>query len=78
MKKTMTLVACAVFALSTMVSVAQNDAKTAAAPKKEEAKKADGTKADAKKAETPKAADSKKADASKADAKKAEPKAEKK
>ncbi len=78
MKKTMTLVACAVFALSTLVSVAQNDTKTPAAPKKEEAKKSDASKADAKKAETPKATETKKADASKADAKKAEPKAEKK
>ncbi len=75
MKKSMTLVACAVFALGTMVSVAQNDTKAPA--KKEDAKMAPAKKEDAKKADAPKA-DAKKADAPKADAKKAEPKAEKK
>jgi hypothetical protein len=70
MKKTMTLVACAVFALSTMV--AQNDTKAPAkkdeAKKEAPAKKDDAKKADAKKAEP----------AKKDDAKKAEPKADKK
>ena len=75
MKKTMTLVACAVFALSTMVSVAQNDTKT---PAKADAKKeAAATKTDAKKADAPKA-DAKKADPKAADAKKDAPKADKK
>jgi hypothetical protein len=76
MKKTITVVACALFTMSSVLTFAQTDAKAPA--KKDEAKKEAPAKKDEAKKEAPAKKEAKKTETKKTETKKTETKSEKK